>query len=94
MIDIQHTEDGDIDITSGDILYSESTSQHQKDILLADKGHYKESPETGVGAVNYINDTDQENFYRAVRKELTRDGMKVTKVSMDNTIARYEESND
>ena len=91
MIDIQHTEDGDIDIMSGDILYTESTSQHQKDILLADKGHYKESP---VGAVNYINDTDPENFYRAVRKELTRDGMKVTKVSMDNTIARYEESND
>ena len=62
MIDIQHTEDGDIDIMSGDILYSESTSQHQKDILLADKGHYKESPETGVGAVNYINAIDNGNF--------------------------------
>lgn len=38
MIDIQHTEDGDIDITSGDILYSESTSQHQKIYCLPIRG--------------------------------------------------------
>lgn len=93
MKDIQHTDNGDIDISSGDIIYSESTSQHQKDILLADKGHYKESPEIGVGAINYVNDTEPENLYRTIRKEFTRDGMKVTRISMEETEAYYEESN-
>lgn len=93
MIDIRHTEDGDIDIASGDITYTESTSQHQRDILLAGKGHYKETPEMGVDALNYVNDVEPENLFRAIRKEYTRDGMKVTKVSMDNTIARYEDRN-
>lgn len=93
MIDIQHTISGDIDISSGDILYTESTVQHQRDILLSGKGHYKESPEVGVDVMEYINDNEPEDMFRAIRKEFTRDGMKVTKVSIDNTIAQYEENN-
>lgn len=93
MIDIAHNENGDIDLSTGDLLYSESTRQHQKDILLAGKGHYKETPELGVDALNYINDVEPENLFRSIRKEYTRDGMKVTKVSMNDTVARYEESN-
>lgn len=93
MIDIQHTESGDIDLSTGDLLYTESTGQHQRDILLSGKGHYKETPEQGVDALEYVNDNDPENLFRAIRKEFTRDGMKVTKVSMDNTVAQYEESN-
>lgn len=93
MIDIAHTSDGDIDLLAGDILYTESTGQHQRDILLSGKGHYKENPELGVDAMEYVNDNEPENLLRAIRKEFTRDGMKVTKVSMDHTIASYEESN-
>lgn len=93
MIDIKHTESGDIDFGAGDLLYVESTHQHQKDILVSGKGHYKETPELGVNVLDYINDTEPENLYRSIRKEFTRDGMKVTKVSMDQTIAHYEESN-
>lgn len=93
MIDIQHTESGDIDLASGDLTYAESTSQHQRDMLLAGKGHYKETPEMGVDALNYVNDVEPENLFRAIRKEYTRDGMKVTKVSMDQIIASYEDSN-
>lgn len=90
--DIKQTATGDIDLDTGDILYTESTRQHQKDLLLADKGHYKEWPETGVGAAAYINDNLPDNLFRAVRKEFTRDGMKVTKISMDQTEAYYEGS--
>ena len=94
MIDIQQTGTGDVDLSTGDLLYGESTGQHQRDILLSGKGHYKEFPELGVGALDFSNDNEPENFYRAVRKEFTRAGMKVTKVSMDETLARYEESDD
>ena len=69
------------------------TGQHQRDILLADKGHYKESPETGVGALEYMNDNEPDRLLRSIRKEFTRDGMKVSKVSLDNVVAEYEESN-
>ncbi len=89
--DIQHTEEGDIDLTRGDIFYAESTRQHQKDLLLADKGHYKEFPDMGVGAHNFLNDNGPENLYRSIRREFTKDGMKVKKVSMDATEAYYEE---
>ena len=91
MIDIGHTANGDMQ--AGDILYAESTGQHQRDILLADKGHYKESPETGVGALEYMNDNEPDRLLRSIRKEFTRDGMKVSKVSLDNVVAEYEESN-
>lgn len=92
-MDVKHTETGDIDLLSGDILYTESTAQHQRDILLSAKGHYKENPDMGVCALDYVNDNEPENLFRAIRKEFTRDGMKVTKVSMNNTEAQYEESN-
>lgn len=84
MIDIAQSPDGDISLESGDIAYSESTGQHKADILIADKGHYKETPAAGVGAANFINETDPEEFYRTVRKELERDGMKVKKIRITN----------
>lgn len=80
MIDILQGPDGDIELIGGDITYDESTGQHKADILLADKGHFKETPVAGVGTANFINETDPEEFYRTVRKELERDGMKVKKI--------------
>jgi hypothetical protein len=95
--DITQTQDGDIELSSGDLIYSESIGQHQRDILLADKGHYKEYPASGVGSVNFINDTEPENFLRAVRKECAKDGMRVKNIQISNgnlTIeAEYENSN-
>lgn len=96
MIDILHTEEGDIDLIQEDIRYDESTDQHQKDILIADKGHYKENPAGGVGAMGYLQDTQPENLLRAIYKEFTRDGMKVESVRVENkqikVIAKYEDS--
>lgn len=83
MIDIANTSEGDIDFSSGDIVYVESTGQHQQDILLSDKGHYKEVPATGVGIINFLHETDPENLLRSVHKEFSRDGMKVKKVSIN-----------
>ncbi len=82
ILDIKHTDTGDLDFSSEVIAYAESTSQHQRDLIMAQKGHYKLAPNTGVGAINYVNDENPENFLRSVRKEFTRDGMKVRKVAM------------
>lgn len=97
MIDIKNTRDGDLDLSGGDINYSESSEQHQQDILLADKGHYKEAPACGVGIINFLHETDPESLLRTIRKEFARDGMKVKKVTIQNgeiiPEAEYEDNN-
>lgn len=96
MKDYKQQPDGDLDLTTGDLLETESTWQHQRDLLLSDKGHIRQKPEAGVGAVNYMQDNDPEALLRATRKEFTSDGMKVKKVSFDqatndlNVEASYE----
>lgn len=80
MRDYKHTGEGDIDLSAGDFDVAESTEQHQKDILLSGKGYYKECPVVGVGIHEYIHDTDPDQLFRAIRQEMTRDGMKVKEV--------------
>lgn len=83
MIDIAHTPNGDIELGTGDLVYAESTEQHQQDILVADQGHYKEFPETGVGIMNFLQDNDPENLLRTIRKQFTKDGIKVRHIGIE-----------
>lgn len=97
MIDIKHTDTGDIDLSNRDLQYANSDEQHQKDILLARKGYYKEHPEMGVGIEDYRNETDPEELLRSIRQEFAADGMKVSKVAITatgniETDASYENS--
>lgn len=86
MKDYKQLENGDLDLSAGDLLEAESTYQHQRDLLLSDKGHIRQKPEAGIGAVNYLLSGDPEGLLRTTRKEFTTDGMKVTKVSLsENT---------
>lgn len=85
MLDIKHTEDGDIDLSSGDIVYADSEWQHKADILIVSKGEYKESPAIGVGAIDYLHDENPGRFLRTVREELYRDGVKSADVYFDTT---------
>ncbi len=80
MKDYKQTESGDLDFSSGDLQVTESTYQHQRDLLLSDKGHIRDKAEAGVGAINYIADNEKESLLRATRKEFIADGMKVQKV--------------
>lgn len=96
MKDYKQKTDGDLDLNTGDLLEAESTRQHQRDLLLSGKGHIRQKPEAGIGAVDYLQDNDPEALLRATRKEFTSDGMKVKKVSFDqatndlNVEASYE----
>ncbi|MEG1499379.1 MAG: hypothetical protein RRX93_07855 [Bacteroidales bacterium] len=84
MIDIKHSPEGDMDLSLEDISYTHSDEQHQKDILLADKGHFKETPSIGVGMINFLQDVDPENLLRTIRKEFAKDGMKINKIQIKN----------
>lgn len=96
MKDYQQQANGDLDLGMGDLFVTESTYQHQRDLLYSDKGHIRQKPEAGVGAVNYMMDNDPEALLRSTRKEFTADGMKVTRVAFSeysndlNVEADYE----
>lgn len=90
MIDIKQTADGDVDLTTGDIVLIEPTEQHQRDILIAAPGYYKESPVVGVDSFHYLLDNDIPGYLRAVRKQFEKDGMKVASVKYINGILKTE----
>ena len=60
-------------------------------------GDYRESPTTGVGTINYLND-DSGLFFRDVAIQMQADGIKVKSVSFDDNgeleiIGGYEQDN-
>ena len=97
MEDIRQTTDGDIDLSAGDIVMTESTRQHQRDLLLAVKGGNKEFPNVGVCAVDYLHGGDSLALQRACRNECARDCIKVNEVAYRNgeliIDAAYENDN-
>ena len=97
MTDYRQTADGDLDLTSGDLQLTESTSQHQRDLLLGEQGHIRHRPEMGIGAQEYLLAGDWEELLRRSRQVLTQDGERVERLDYDaatgemEIIARYEE---
>lgn len=83
MLDILLTNDGDIDLSTGDIRYGESTRQHKADILMASPGDFGQFPTVGVGAVDYLLDENPGLFLRSVSRQMTADGIRVERTYID-----------
>ena len=83
MLDIVLTEDGDLDLSTGDIRYGESTYQHKGDILAASPGDFGQFPEVGVGAVDYLLGENPGLFLRAVSRQMIADGIQVKSTYID-----------
>jgi hypothetical protein len=90
MIDAKQTDDGDLDFTSGDLEMMEPTGQHQRDILIAAPGDYKESPTVGVDSVRYLLDVDPATYLRTIRKQLSADGQKVKALSYNDYTGKVD----
>lgn len=82
MNDFSLDDNEDIDLATGDFMLTESTPQHQRQLLLNTKGDFKEKPTIGVGALSYIDDENFSGLIRAVNIEFSRDGMEVHNVSL------------
>jgi len=79
------TETGDLRIENGDVVVGDSVQQHINDLMFAEKGFFKFDPEIGIGINRYINDEfDSEELIRAIRLGLEQDGVKVTKLILNN----------
>jgi len=82
VFDYIEDEDGDLEIGSdGDFVVDESTLQHQKDLLIAHKGEYKQNPTVGVGISDFLlGDSSEAEFKKAVQREFEEDGMEVREI--------------
>src|SRR5690348_8121762 len=83
--DFLSDDTGDAVIENGDLKIAESTLQHQHDLLLANKGEYRQNPTIGVGLNKFIDDNfSPADFKKAVTSEFENDGMRVKKIEADN----------
>ncbi|MHA3045993.1 oxidase [Riemerella anatipestifer] len=82
MQDILLNDDNDLEIKDGDFLVGFSNKQHQKHILMANKGEYKEFPEVGVGIIQMIADDRYTELLIETKKQLEYDGMQIKDVSL------------
>jgi hypothetical protein len=80
MIDIALDEQEDVAISSGDFVFTESTAQHQRQLILNNKGDFKQNPTSCVGAFDYLHDEDYQALIRAMSIEFSKDGMDVKRV--------------
>lgn len=75
--DFLFDEQNEPEIKDGDFVIGESTYQHQKHLLLAEKGDYKQHPTTGVASKRYLERESPDEYARAIRQEFVADGMSV-----------------
>jgi hypothetical protein len=80
MIDFLLDENGDLKFDNGDFATGYSDEQHQQNIMLANKGEFKESPELGVGLVAMLGDDLYTEFLIEAKKNLQYDGMTINNI--------------
>ena len=83
VLDYKKDETNDLVIKDGDLVVVESTAQHQKDILLARKGHYRQRPDVGADIRSFLDDDSPGDLPGIVSAELEKDGMQISDVSLN-----------
>jgi len=76
------TTTDDITIINGDLATTESTPEHQRQLLLNDKGDYKENPTNCIGLYTYIDDEGLQALARDVAVAFAQDGMTVSNIQL------------
>lgn len=83
--DILLAEEMDLQIdNNGEFICGDSSAQHQKLLLLIQKGECKESPTRGVGVRRYLETHSTQELAREIRQEFSIDGMLVDYISISS----------
>lgn len=76
-------EDGDLFFKGGDLSFGESTEQHQRDLMLAMPGEFRQWPLIGAGIrTELLNSISPDELRIAIQREMERDGMRVVKLNV------------
>lgn len=78
----------DLEFEAGDLMVGFSDEYHQKHVLIAEKGEYKQFPELGVGMFNLLNSEEMVAMLIEARRNFEYDGMRVDELrfSDENTL--------
>jgi hypothetical protein len=93
MTDFLLDDNFDLLIIDGDLVVGESSAQHQRILLLADKGEFKDAPMRGVGSLRYLEDHTPDNLAREIRTEFAADGMTVNKIQIASDLTIQVDAN-
>jgi hypothetical protein len=87
-------ETGDLAIKNGDLVIGESTLQHQRLLLLATKGGFKQNPTVGVDISSYmLDDSSVDELHGDIQQQFETDGMKVSSITgktVENTVIKAD----
>ncbi|WP_234111687.1 hypothetical protein [Chryseobacterium sp. R2A-55] len=84
--DIILDENFDLQIANGDLVVGESTYQHQRILIFAEKGEFKQYPKVGVGSKHYLESERPDNFAREIRQQFIADGMNVKQIKIGDNL--------
>lgn len=82
----------DLEIEGGDLALGYSDEYHQKHILLAEKGEFKEFPELGVGIMNILNNEDAVTMLLEAKRNFEYDLMTVNELRFTDDNSLYIEA--
>lgn len=74
----------DLQIENGDLVIGYSNNQHQKHILIAEKGEYKKYPEIGVGIDKMLDNELYDEMLIEAKRNLKYDGMTIRNIAFTN----------
>lgn len=75
---------GDLWFDAGDIVVGESTLQHVRDILVAEKGDFTQFPLIGAGIFREVLNSEGEAGIRLIiQREMERDGLRVHRLRIE-----------
>jgi hypothetical protein len=77
MEDFLLADDFDLLINDGDIAVGDSSLQNQQLLLLTSPGEWKQSPTTGCGLENFLEDDSPVDMLREIREQFAADGCKI-----------------
>ena len=82
MMDLVLDAGYDLIVEAGDFRIVENTGGHQQQLIINNKGDFKQNPTICVGALNYLDDENLQELIRNISIEFTRDGMNVISVQL------------
>ncbi len=78
VFDFLEGADGDLAIKGGDLAFGESTLQHQRDLLVAVPGEFKQTPWIGVGLkTSLLDEESPASLRQRIQRNMERDGMRI-----------------
>lgn len=81
---------GDLAISSGELVVENTTYQNEYIILKSQRGEIKEYPLMGVGIDDIVNDHDEAGWKMKIKEHLAMDDIKVAKIYLNITTGKLE----